>query len=217
MRSAFDREFAGIQEDILRLGDLVGHAIEHALTSLQNRDRVLAEEIVRHDDRINELRFKVEEGCIALIATQQPAASDLRAVVAAMNIVVDIERIGDHAAGVAKTVIRMGDEPLLKPLIDIPRMAQLAQDMLRQDLQAYIDRDAQAARQVAGMDDEMDHLYRAIFDELIEFMADDPTTASRATFLLWVAHNLERIGDRITNISERIIFITTGDMRELNV
>lgn len=217
MRSAFDREFAGIQEDILRLGDLVGHAIEHALTSLQNRDRVLAEEIVRHDDRINELRFKVEEGCIALIATQQPAASDLRAVVAAMNIVVDIERIGDHAAGVAKTVIRMGDEPLLKPLIDIPRMAQLAQDMLRQDLQAYIERDAQAARQVAGMDDEMDHLYRAIFDELIEFMADDPTTASRATFLLWVAHNLERIGDRITNISERIIFITTGDMRELNV
>lgn len=217
MRSAFDREFNGIQEDILRLGDLVAHAIEHALTSLQNRDRVLAEEILQQDDRINELRFKIEEGCIALIATQQPAASDLRAVVAAMNIVVDIERIGDHAAGVAKTVIRMGDEPLLKPLIDIPRMAKLAQDMLRQDLQAYIARDAETARRVAEKDDEMDQLYRAIFNELIGFMAEDPTTASRATFLLWVAHNLERIGDRITNISERIIFITTGDMQELNV
>lgn len=217
MRNAFDREFAGIQEDILRLGDLAGHAIEHALTSLQNRDSVLAEEIVQQDDRINDLRFKIEEACIVLIATQQPAASDLRAVVAALNIVVDIERIGDHAAGVAKTVLRMGDEPLLKPLIDIPRMAKLAQDMLRQDLQAYIVRDAEAARQVADMDDEMDQLYRAIFEELVEFMAQDPSTASRATFLLWVAHNLERIGDRITNISERIIFITTGDMQELNV
>jgi phosphate transport system protein len=217
MRSAFDREFREAQEDILRLGDLVDRSIAHALSSLQNRDRVQAEEVIQADEAINDLRFKIEEACMALIATQQPAASDLRAVVAAMNIVVDIERMGDYATGIAKTVIRMGDEPLLKPLIDIPRMAELARQMLRDDLDAYIERDAAKARAVASRDDEMDHLYKSIFDELVEIMAKDPNLATRATYLLWTAHNLERMGDRVTNISERIIFITTGDMQELNV
>jgi phosphate transport system protein len=216
LRSAYDREFAQTQEDILRLGDLVDKAIANALTSLQNRDRILAEEVMRDDDVINELRFKIEEACMALIATQQPAASDLRSIVATMNIVVDVERMGDYATGIAKTVMRMGDEPLLKPLIDIPRMAELARDMLRQDLDAYIRRDAAKARQVAARDDEMDHLYKSVFDELVAIMAKDPSSATRATYLLWTAHNLERMGDRVTNISERIIFITTGDMRELN-
>jgi len=216
-RSAFDRVFGEAQEDILRLGDLVDRAIANALSSLQNRDRVQAEEVIRDDDAINELRFKIEEACLVLIATQQPAASDLRAVVAAMNIVVDIERMGDYATGIAKTVLRMGDEPLLKPLIDIPRMADLARRMLRGDLDAYIQRDASKAREVAMLDDEMDHLYTSIFDELVAIMAKDPNAATRATYLLWTAHNLERMGDRVTNISERIIFITTGDMQELNV
>jgi phosphate transport system protein len=214
-RSAFDRAFGEAQEDILRLGDLVDHAIANALSCLQNRDRIQAQEVIQDDDAINKLRFKIEEACLALIATQQPAASDLRAVVAAMNIVVDIERMGDYATGIAKTVILMGDEPLLKPLIDIPRMAELAREMLRDDLDAYIRRDASQARDVAKRDDEMDHLYKSIFDELVEIMAKDPNAASRATYLLWTAHNLERMGDRVTNISERIIFITTGDMREL--
>ncbi len=215
MRSALDREFGEAQEDILRLGDLVDRAIAHALGSLQNRDPVQAEEVIRDDEAINHLRFKIEEACLALIATQQPAASDLRAVVAAMNIVVDIERMGDYATGIAKTVLLMGDEPLLKPLIDIPRMAELARQMLRDDLDAYIQRDADKAREVAKRDDEMDYLYKSIFDELVEIMAKDPSAATRATYLLWTAHNLERMGDRVTNISERIIFITTGDMREL--
>lgn len=217
LRSAYDREFSQAQEDILRLGDLVDKAIANSLASLQNRDRILAEEVIRGDDVINELRFKIEEACMALIATQQPAASDLRAIVATMNIVVDVERMGDYAAGIAKTVLRMGDEPLLKPLVDVPRMAELAREMLRQDLDAYIRRDAAKARSVAARDDEMDHLYKNVFDELVAIMAKDPSSATRATYLLWTAHNLERMGDRVTNISERIIFITTGDMQELNV
>jgi phosphate transport system protein len=151
-----------------------------------------------------------------LIATQQPAASDLRAVMATMSIVVDLERMADHASGIAKTVILMGDEPLLKPLIDVPRMAKLAKEMLAAILDAYVKRDAKLAREIADRDDEMDQLYRAVFDELVEIMADKPGSVERATFLMWCAHNLERIGDRVTNIAERVVFITTGDLQELN-
>jgi phosphate transport system protein len=166
---------------------------------------------------VNKLRFDIEEECLALIATQQPTASDLRAVIAAMNIITDIERMGDHAAGIAKTVIKMGDEPLLKPLIDIPKMVTLSREMLKTSLKAFIDRDAPKARSIAKQDDEIDALYRAIFDELVEIMVDKPDAVERATYLLWCAHNLERIGDRVTNIAERVIFMSTGDMKELNV
>ncbi len=217
LRSAYDREFASIREDVLRLGGLVDHAIARSLESLEKRDRDLARQIIDDDSKINELRFDIEEACLALIATQQPAASDLRAVVAAMNIVVEIERMGDHATGIAKTVLRMGDEPLLKPLIDIPRMTQISREMLRDSLNAYVERDAIKAKEIATRDDELDHLYKAIFDELVEIMAGDISTVTRATYLLWSAHNLERIGDRITNIAERIVFASTGDLKELNV
>ncbi len=217
LRAAYDREFAGIRERVLRLGELVDQAISRSLDSLQRRDTAQAAQIIEDDAEINELRFEIEEACLALIATQQPAAGDLRSVIAAMNIVVDIERMGDHATGIAKTVIRMGDEPLLKPLIDIPRMVEIARAMLRESLQAYLDRDAAKAREIATRDDEIDHLYKAIFDELLEIMAKDPGSVTRATYLLWTAHNLERIGDRVTNIAERVIFASTGDMKELNL
>jgi phosphate transport system protein len=217
LRATFDKEYAAIIEDILKLGSLIDQAIAQALDSLQRRDQTLAQQIIDEDEEINLLRFKIEEACLTLIATQQPAARDLRGVVASMNIVVDMERMGDHAAGIAKTVIRMGDEPLLKPLIDIPRMAQTAREMLRMSLDAFIERDAEAAKAVVPIDDEMDHLYRAIFDELVEIMSHKPEGVERATYLLWCAHNLERIGDRVTNIAERVIFMTTGDMQELNV
>jgi phosphate transport system protein len=144
-------------------------------------------------------------------------ASDLRVVIAAMNIVNDIERIGDHATGIAKAVIRMGDQPLLKPLVDVPRMANTARAMLKHSLSAYINRDPEMARAIAAQDDDIDHLYKAIFDDLLAIMAQDPDTISRGTYLLWCAHNLERIGDRVTNIAERVIFMTTGTMKELNV
>ncbi len=216
MRTAYDREFARVQDDLLRLGEMVDQAMERALECLRQRDRVLARHIIDHDVEVNALRFQIEEACLALIATQQPAAGDLRAVVAAMNIVVDMERMADHAAGIAKTVLRMGDEPLLKPLIDIPRMTQTAREMLRDSLKAFVDRDAGLAREIARRDTEIDQLYKAVFDELVEIMARDPTTVTRGTYLLWCAHNLERIGDRVTNIAERVVFMTTGNMRELN-
>lgn len=217
LRGAIDREFESIKEEVFRMGDLVDRAIQRALESLTRRDQVLAQEVIDGDTQVNDLRFKIEEDCLTLIARQQPAATDLRAIIAAMNIVVDIERMGDYATGIAKTVILMGDEPLLKPLIDIPRMAELAREMLNGSLDAYAKRDAELAIAVARRDDEMDALYKAVFDELVEIMALKPDTAPRATYLLWSAHNLERMGDRVTNIAERVVFITTGDMEELNL
>ncbi|OGO12092.1 MAG: phosphate transport system regulatory protein PhoU [Chloroflexi bacterium RBG_13_68_17] len=168
------------------------------------------------DAKVNALRFQVEEECLALIARQQPAASDLRAVLAAFSIVTDLERMGDHAAGIARTVLHMGDEPLLKPLIDLPRMAETCREMLRQALQAYVERDAGKARPIVGMDDTVDALYTQIFREILSFMVEDPHTTSRGLYLIFAAHNLERIGDRVTNIVERILFMTSGEMRELN-
>ncbi|HLF01886.1 MAG TPA: phosphate signaling complex protein PhoU [Anaerolineales bacterium] len=217
LRPALDRELSKVRDNLLRIGSLVDAAIERSVESLKNRDAAMARQIIQDDAVINDLRFTIEEECLTLIATQQPAASDLRMVVAAMNIVNDMERMGDHATGIAKTVIRMSDQPLLKPLIDIPRMANLARDMLKRSLDAFIARDAEAARAVAAQDDDVDRLYKAIFDELLAIMARDPETISRGTYLLWCAHNLERIGDRVTNIAERVIFMTTGTMKELNV
>jgi phosphate transport system protein len=216
-RSAFDQKYIEIRDNLLRLGQLLDAAIDRSMTALKNQDQALARQIVADDAVINDLRFTVEEACLALIATQQPAASDLRSVITAMNLVNDMERMADHAAGIAKTVIRMGDEPLLKPLVDIPRMANFARDMLKRGLDAFLAHDAEAARAIAAEDDEIDHLYKAIFDELLGIMARDPGTISRGTYLLWCAHNVERIGDRATNIAERVIFLTTGTMKELNL
>jgi phosphate transport system protein len=215
-RATLERELQQMQDDLLRLGDRVDRAIADAMRSLEQRDMDLARQVVADDAQVNALRFQIEENCLRLIATQQPAAGDLRAVVAAMNIVVDLERMGDHAAGIARTVLRMGDEPLLKPLIDMPRMAETCRQMLRQALRAYVARDADAALAVARQDDTVDGLYGQIFRELLTFMIEDPKTTTRALFLLFSAHNLERIGDRVTNIVERIVFMASGEMREVN-
>ncbi len=147
-------EFNQVVDNILKMGNKVDLAISLALKSLQERDQVLAQQVISDDEQINQLRFEIEEACLVLIATQQPTASDLRTVVAAMNIVVDLERMADHAAGIAKTVIRMGDEPLLKPLIDIPRMAQLTREMLRAALDSFVKRDAQKAKVTAALDED---------------------------------------------------------------
>lgn len=216
-RSTLDREFSQIQDNILRMGSLVDTAIDQSIRCLKSQDIELAKKIIADDQVINEIRFIIEEECLALIATQQPMASDLRSVIAAMNIVNDMERMGDHATGIAKTVIRMGTEPLLKPLLDIPRMADHAREMLKQSLDAYLTRDTELARKVAERDDEIDSLYNQIFRELLSFMIADPKTTTRGTYLLWTAHNLERIGDRVTNIAERVIYMTTGMMQELNI
>lgn len=217
LRMAFDREFGEICDDLVAASQLVDAAIERSMQALTERNVDLARQVIAHDEKVNALRFKIEEACLVLIATQQPIAGDLRAVITAIHIVVEIERMGDHAAGIAKTVVLMEDEPLLKTFKKIPRMGELSRQMLADCVQAFLKRDAAWAREIANQDEKMDALYRAVFDRLVGVMAQKPELVTRATYLMWCAHNLERIADRVTNIAERIIFMMTGTMQELNV
>lgn len=216
IRSELDRQLQEINDNVLRMGNLVDSAISRSMKALANRDIELATRIVEEDAEINELRYKIEARAYKVVATQQPAARDLRDVMAAFAIATDIERMGDHAKGIATIVIRMGDEPLLKPLIDLPRMADKCRENLNRSLQAYVSKDADMAHQLAFEDDPIDELYNQVFRELLTFMLEDPRTTTRALYLIFAAHNLERIADRVTNIAERVIFITSGELRELN-
>jgi phosphate transport system protein len=215
IRSTFEHELDNLRDDLLKLGSMVDMAISRSIQALKERDQRLAQQIITDDDKVNDLRFNIEEACLSLIARQQPTARDLRFIIAAMNIVLDLERMGDHAAGIATIVLRMGDEPLLKPLIDLPRMAHISQNMLRQSLDALVSGDAQQAMAITQIDDEVDQLYNQIFRELISFMIEDPRTVTRAMYLLFCAHNVERIADRVTNICERVVFVATGRMEEI--
>lgn len=217
MRMTFDKELAQLQNNLLKMREMVDQAISLSLKALAEGDIPLAKQIIEGDEKINQLRLEIEEAALALIATQQPTATDLREVIAIMNIVVDIERMGDYAKGVATTVIKIGDEPLLKPLIDLPKMVEIARGMLKDSVDALMDRNAELAKEIATRDDEIDVLYRAILDELVEIMAERPDSVQRANMLLWCAHNVERIGDRATNIAERVVFVSTGVMKELNI
>ncbi len=215
IRTGFHKHLREIQDDILAMGSMVEKAINRSVETLKNRDLVQAKQIIEDDCRINEKRFAIEEKCIQLIATQQPMAGDLRILVSTLNITSELERIGDYGEGIAKVVLLIGDEPPLKPLIDIPRMAEKTNSMLRRSLNAFVNRDAEAARKIIDEDAEVDALYEQVFRELLTFMMEDPKTVTRATRLVWVAHNLERGADRVTNICERVIFIVTGKMEEV--
>ncbi|MCD6453268.1 MAG: phosphate signaling complex protein PhoU [Dehalococcoidales bacterium] len=217
LREKFDRYLQGLQDEVLILGSMVEKAIGYAMEALKKRDLALARQVITDDTLINRKRMDIEEKCVELIVTQQPVASDLRIIVAVLNIIIDLERIADHAEGTAKIALMLGDEPPLKPLIDLPRMADRARDMLHRSLDAFIRRDAEAARKICIEDDEVDNLYDQVFRELLTFMAEDPKTITRATRLIWVAHNLERSADRVTNICERVVFTVTGKMEEIGV
>jgi phosphate transport system protein len=216
IRSALDREENRIKDDILRMGSMVESAIDNSIAALKQRDGALAQQIIDDDRQINQLRYKIEEECLTVIATQQPAAHDLRSIVAATHIAVELERMGDHAVGNARITLRMLDQPLLKPLIDLPIMANIVKEMTRAGLDSFMRVDEALARQVIARDDEVDQMYQQIFRELLTYMLEDPKNISRATFLLWVAHNLERIGDRATNLCERTIFVSTGKLGDLS-
>ena len=205
-RTSFDRALRELQDQVLVLGSLVDKAIERSMEALRRLDHQAAREIIQDDDRIDRRRFQIENQAIELIAMQQPMARDLRTIVAVLHIVVELERMGDYAEGIAKIVLMHGDQPLLKPLIDLPRMADQARQMLRRSLDAFIEHDAEAAKQIAAEDDEVDALYNQVYRELLTFMLNDPRTIDRATWLMWVSHNLERIGDRVTNICERVVY-----------
>src|SRR5512133_301536 len=213
-RAAFDRQLTELRDEVLILGSMVDKAIDRSVEALKRRDVNEARVIVSDDFKINRKRFEIEEKCMLLLATQQPMAKDLRTIAAVMHIITDLERMGDHAEGIAKITLAMGDEPLLKPLVDIPKMADKTRDMLRRTLDAFISVDPEAAKAISLEDDEVDDLYDRVYRDLIGLMVKEPADLSRATYLLWVAHNLERIGDRVTNICERIVFMATGRMEE---
>lgn len=216
-RGEFIQDLQALEQQVIELGSMVDKAIARSVEALTKLDAEEAEKIVHEDFAINEKRFDIEERALLLIATQQPMASDLRAIAAVLNIIIDLERIGDHAEGIAKIVLMHGEERLLKPLIDVPRMAEKARNMIRRSLDALIARDVEAARAISAEDDAVDALYEQVYRELIDYMVEDTRTITRATYLMWVAHNLERIADRATNICERVAFLATGRMEEFNV
>jgi phosphate transport system protein len=216
-RTAFERHLSEIQEEMLVMADMVESAIKRSIQALKSRDVELARQVIADDIKINQKRYDAEERCLELIATQQPLASDLRTIVAVLHMIVDLERMGDHAEGIAKIVVILADEPPLKPYVDLPRMADIASEMLRESLEAFKHRDADRARSIMDRDDEVDALYDQVYRELLTYTLSDPRTIERATHLIWVAHNLERIADRVTNICERVVFLVTGKIEELNV
>lgn len=214
-RKSFDQDIQEVKDEILVLGSMVEQSILDSVAALKKRDVEASRAVIQMDQRINEKRFDIENRVMILIATQQPMARDLRLLASILEIAGELERMGDYAKGIAAINIRMGSEPLLKPLIDIPRMAQKDVDMLHSALTAFVQEDAEAAQKIPPEDDEVDALYNQIYRELMTFIIADPKVIERANWLLWVAHNLERVADRVTNICERTVFIATGEMREI--
>lgn len=213
-RATLDHELVRLRDNVLKLSHLVDRAIEQSVQALKEANVDLARQIIAADEQINTLRYEVEQHCYLLLVLHQPAARDLRAIVTAIHIVVELERIGDHARGVAKLAIQLAQEPPLKPLVDIPRMATVCREMLHASLDAYLSRNIELAERTAQRDDEVDQLDEQVYRELLTYMLADPRNITRATQLLWVSHNLERIADRITNICERVIFMVTGEITE---
>jgi len=201
---------------VLALGSMAEKALLESVAALKRRDLEVSQRLITRDRIVNEKRFAIEADCISLIATQQPMAKDLRILAAVLEIVTELERIADYAKGIAKINLMMGFEPLIKPLVDIPRMAEKAQDMLHRALDAFVRQDVALARAIPQEDDEVDGLYNQVYRELMTYIIADPSIIQQANYLLWVAHNLERAADRVSNICERVVFTVTGEMLELD-
>lgn len=216
-RDLFTAELRSLQDEVLVLGSMAEKAIMDSLQALRDGDAAWSRKIIEDDQRINKKRFEIEDRCIFVIASQQPMATDLRGLASILYIITDLERIADHAEGIARINLMMGDEALPRRLGFIPAMADRAVAMLRDSLKAYIEHDVESARRICDADDEVDHLQDAVYEECIKGMIADPSTIQRNTYLVWTAHNLERIADRCTNICERVIYLVTGRMQEINV
>lgn len=215
-RTALDRSLTEVTDDLLRLSSMTEQAIDSSMKALAERDANLATQISANDVMLNEIRYTIEENCYRMIATQAPNSTDLRIVVGAVSVATNLERIGDHAAGIARLTLRMIDQPLLKPLIDLPQMAEIARGMVRDAVKAFSERDVVLADAVVKRDANVDALHRQVYNDLLGYMTRDTSTVERATFLLWVSHNLERIGDRACNICERAIYVATGELKEIS-
>ena len=215
-REAFERELQRLQDETLALGSRVEEALIESVVILKRRDIEGSRRLIAEDRLINEKRFAIEADCLVVIATQQPMATDLRTLAAILAIIGELERIGDYAKGIAKINLLIGSEPLIKPLVDIPRMAEKARDMLHRALGSFAHRDVDLARTLPDEDDEVDALYEQVYRELITCILTDPSILNQANYLMWAAHNLERAADRVTNICERVIFTVTGEMAEMD-
>ncbi len=216
IRSNLSTGLNKLTDDLLGLGTMVEQALAKALDALKSRDLEASAEVIREDDSIDEACTSLEENVIELIASHQPVARDLRRLIATLHIAEELERMGDYAEGIAKISLMMGEEPPLKPLIDIPLMGEKATEMLRQSLDALVNGDIVEARGVCDADDEVDDLYDQVYRDLLAYMLADPTTIQRATYLLWIAHDLERVADRATNIAERVLYLETGKLDPIN-
>ena len=214
-RETLDRELQSLKDEILKLGSMVEDALITSVDLLKQRDLEGSRKLIEHDKRINALRFTIEDHTMAVIALHQPMARDARILGAMMEISTELERIGDYAKGIAKVNILIGDQPLLKPLIDVPQMADKARSMLHRALDAFVQLDTEAAYEIPKSDDEVDALYDQVYRELMTYIMADPSCLEQANYLLWVAHNLERAADRVANVCERIIYTATGELTEL--
>ncbi len=215
-RSGFQKALDDLREDILKMGGLVEENIARAVESLARQDMELVKKVLAVEEIIDRMELEIEDTCIRLIATQQPMAIDLRRISSAFKIITDLERMADYAVDIAKITKRIGAEPLVKPLIDLPRMAMLVQKMVKDSLDSYVREDPDMATNVGEADDEVDHLHRQVFRELLVLMMENPRTINQATYLLIVSRSLERIADHATNISERVIYLVSGKRVELN-
>ena len=215
-REHYDQQLRSLQDDLLRLASLVEASIGRAIAALKNQDVDEARRVIADDDLIDRRQYDLEDKALLLIARQAPMAADLRMISAVISIASELERIGDYSEGIAKITIRGANEPLLKPLIDVPRMAELAQRMLREAVDAFVNRDVEAARKLVAEEAEVDELTTQVQNELLSYMLRDPRNVERALHLIFVAHNLERVADRTTNIAERLIFLVTGEIVALN-
>jgi len=216
MRKTFEIEIQQLKDELLIMGSMVEQAVLGSVEALKKRDLEAAHRIHNMDTKINAKRFGIEEQVMILIATQQPMAHDLRLLASILEVAGELERMGDYAKGIATINIRIGEATLLKPLIDIPLMAQKGVDMLHRALTAFVDEDAEAAKLIPAEDDEVDQLYKQVYRELMMFVIQDARNIERANWLLWVAHNLERLSDRVTNICERTLFVITGEIKEID-
>jgi len=217
LRGALQSELEQVSNGLAQMGEEVVRAILQAIDALERGDVELAQQVVDRDQVINQMRFDIEHQCFTLLATQQPAAIDLRTVVTALNIITDLERMGDYAKGIGQIVVRTGGENLFLPQQETPQMANAVCDMLRMALEAFVDGDVEKAQLVFDLDDNVDHLYRGVFEMVIQSMVARKLSVRKGMYLLFAAHNLERIGDRVTNIGERVIFMQTGVMAEQNL
>lgn len=216
MREHFFQKIEDVKHDILRMGNMVERIINDSVSALKNQDVEASKKIYIDDDKIDTMEHEIENKCISLLALQQPLAKDLRIITTALRLIIDLERMGDHAVNIAKTTIEIGNEPFIKPLVDIPKMAEITQEMVKLSLDAFVKEDINLAKKVAEMDEEVDKLYELVIKDLLSIIAKDNSNMNQAAKLMFVGRFLERIADHTTNICERIIYMVTGEYEEIN-